>query len=320
MNEDSGSGISELEVGEHIDDSSFNAPDVADTLRNHASDLFKTISGIEEVIDSLVEVFDAKVQTFTHEKTILSFSGMSVFSENTLLSNDADKILLIQINDDNESLIGCFRMHQDVVRFLLAITLGGANAQASEFGQDKLRSSEIRLLKLFVDHLMSGFLECVDVDASFGIPRTPTIADNDVFFSLAQDTELVSFDFDFSLGDNTNSFELVIPLQIFEKDDSKVAGKQELEKAKQEERIWSEQLYKRVEIVDVPLLLEIANCEMPLTRLASLNVGERFDINLDLNHVKILDESGAQTFMGDLKINADEISLRVTGALLDKGA
>jgi flagellar motor switch protein FliM len=307
------------EIAGQIDGNSFDTSDVEQALRNKKADLLQAISSLEEIIDSIVEIFDSKLQTFVHEKTAVSSSEISMFSEIVLTDSDTDEKVFIQVNGDNKNLIGCFIIHRDVVRYLIALTFGGASASAIEFSNNELNKLEIKLLKLFVDHMMSGYFECVDVNSSYGIPRPPTVADKSLLLKLAQDIELISLVFSFSFGVQTHTFELVVPLNIFDKDGSEISGKKQLEKERQEERLWSEQLYKRVEGVNVPLSIEISKNKMTLGKLALLKVGDRLDFNSDLNQVKVLDEAGSQAFLGSLKINKDNINLCVNGAFSDKG-
>lgn len=319
MTEDNLTSAMNPEVANQIDSISFDSSDIERALRNKKTDLLQTISSVEEIIDSIVEIFDSKLNTFAHEKTALSFSRMSVFSESVLTDTDTNKKAFIQVNGDNKNLIGCFIIHRDVVRYLMALTFGGATSSAIEFGENDLNKLEIRLLKLFVDHMMSGFFECVDVNSSYGIPRPPTVADTSLLLKLAQDIELISLVFNFSFGEQIHTIELVVPLMIFEKDDTEASVKKQLEKEQQEESIWSEQLYKRVESVNVPLSIEISKSEMTLGKLALLKIGNRFDFNPDLSQVKVLDEAGSQAFLGSLIINKDKINLCVSGAVSDKG-
>ena len=208
-----------------LPDTSDHNPDIAEILRNQSGKILNAIIDIEEKVDQLAEAFGSRLQVFTQEKISLEFSSMSVFSEKSLLDEKAALTPLFSVHGDEDKLIACFRLHQDTARLLLTITLGGHDTPTNELGENELRPSELKLFALLIDYLMSGFFESIDVDANLGIPRKPVFVKNEDFAELAEGIELVSFIFEFSAEQKNGFLELLVPLEVFENDDSERAEK-----------------------------------------------------------------------------------------------
>ena len=304
-------GAQDFDVGGSVDGAMNYSTDVLEALRNQTGKIIDAVVGIEEKTSALEVGFDAKLRAVTQEKLSVKFSGMNIFSERALLPLESDQTLVYRVNGNDESLIAGFRLDQEAGRLLLGLTLVGSKFLEMPRTAEILKASESRLLGVIIDELVEGFLDCVDVSTDWGTPRQPVLAVKEEFLELAKQKELVSFNFNILIGQEVQSMELIVPLEVFENESLEAEPDEHGDDEGVEEQVWSEQLYQRVEDVLLPHAVEVCNLDMPLETLISLSVGDSLDIEVVTKNLRVLDGNGSASFHGDLLIGSETMQLRV---------
>lgn len=284
---------------------------IAEALRSQTGKVFKAVVDIEEKSHELAEEFSVKLAEVTQEDIECSFLELSIYSGSPLPGHEPDSHHAYVVAGDDDQPISCFRVNRNTARSLLALTFGGPSAKLSDLGEGKLRVSEQMLLAVLIDRLMAGFFERIDLQPSLGVPRKPIVLPGEELEELARSTELISFTYKVTLDDDNHDFQLIVPLEVFENSAGDRNRKSEEEEAKRREREWSDRIYERVKQVELPHSIEIGKFDVSLSYVATLQVGQKLDVRLDMRDVQVLDPSGTPSFTGDIKTYGNGMALEV---------
>ena len=283
--------------------------DVLAALRSQESSSAKRFGNIEESLESMEKEISKKFGVFVGETAECKLVETSLFNLEYSSATLTETPSLARIDGDEDQLLLCVGMAPATFRNLLAKTLGGK--QIIEDGQTELTFAERKIFARFIDQLMSGYFEILDSISDIGIPRKPYLIDNKGLQAICTRTELISIVFEVKFEEEMLSFLVMAPLAVLEPTESIRPNEEEVERTLQAEQAWTKCLLNNVEHMEIPLSVQAASLDMPLSTISNLSVGQNLNLTLNPNGVKLLDSEGKITFLADIVFQRDNIQLRV---------
>ena len=289
--------------------------DVLQILRDFNGPSLAGYGNLDEAVEFMLEELSASIKSFTGENLELEVSEISIFSgeKHTIFADKAPMFARIDAND--EYLLACLGLSRSTFRRILNIAFTGFENAGSEYDDKEFTLAEDKLFLRFLDQFMAWYFEIADSIADAGIPRNPYHIDDEILFETTTDRLIVSVLIDVVKKDFKDPIQVLVPMEILVPDNDEEEIDAEAEKAVSEEaQIWGRKLAELVETVGIPLHAELASSQIPLSQISALLPGQRLDIELDLNGLKILDENGLHAFTANVEIAPDNSTqLRVTG-------
>ena len=172
---------------------------------------------------------------------------------------------------------------------------------------------ENRLYLRFIDQFMAWYFEILDTISHKGVPRNPQLINDEELLIISTGALNVSVLFEVMKKDFKQPLQVIIPLEVLIPDDQEEEDEDERKQQISQERVWSRKLAGLVENVSIPLHAELASGFIPLNEVSNFKAGQRFDVELNFNSLKVLDDSGSPTFSARVDLAQDKIQLCVTG-------
>ncbi len=287
--------------------------DVAEVLRSQPDDPLGAVFGVDEMISEICKAVDHRLELVCGENTDLHSPELSVFSSASLMALDEQSTTMICVEGDEEEFIACMLFKNALVRRLITTALAGTGDPASPDSESALHPAETALLRVIADQIMQACFEAADTLSDIGFPGRPEFVDMKRMAALVEANELVKISLVIGEESTKSEFQLLVPLAVFDNTSPDAQENADRRKTSEEERQWTSRLLDQIEILEIPLSVQLASANLPLAQVDALKVGNRLALEIDPENISLRDSEGHIAFMARLLIEKQNFQLSVRG-------
>ena len=287
--------------------------DILDVLRRQNGFPIERYSGLSETLEGIQQECAKRLATFVGEKVEGGLGSVELFTIELEDETDKRDEIYIRVDVDEEKFLFGFSISSVDFRSFLRLALAQREIAQTANAATELSISEKKLLQRFVDQLSECLFERFEFLSYFGVPRNPIFIERKDLTNIAEHSELLTIPIVFHAQNKEIRIEFTVPLELL-KFGSEEAEKTEGRRAKdQAEREWKQNLRTSIEVLEIPLVAEFINAELPLNEIGELKIGQTLSLVFGSSPVPIKFDEGTHAFFANAEHQDKKLLLRVSG-------
>ena len=281
-------------------------------MRTQSQKKLDLVSDIEERARVLEQALGDKISSFLQLEIRAEFADLFMFHRLAIAEQGltSPQIALMDVGEDPVAGIA---IQRDSVRRLLSIALTG-NDLTSDAG-DKMSAAETSLFLVFADYLATVLYEMFPGIREMGIPEKSRRVTRDAVIEIADETDWICFTFRLPVEGNSETLLIMTPMAMLESTQQSHDSYNDYDQDHVEiDPAWRSALFDRIENLPMPMTVELAGAEMPLSVVDSFSPGQTLEIPIVTNSLNVVADPDTLLLRAALELKDGNLNLRVIEA------
>ncbi len=288
--------------------------ELLDILRTEPEFSIEQYGDLDIVLEKLKNGLAEFVSGFISDEVFFELSNVAIYAGEEQFAELGTTASFVNFHNKRGELILCVGLGSTSFRRILRNLLGGFNEGSSGRSVRALTSAENKLFERFSKHLCQAFTKILKLKSG---ELDAVETDFKLLNKLTKELELVVLTYQVSFSDAKFMLSVLTTLdQLEPKHVGHLDGGSDT-KNESPSRRWSQKLALKIDELEVPLFVQLAEKTMNLVDVAKFENGMRMDIEFGLNDLCVTDSEENNLFAADLEIHESEVVFSVTSSRMN---
>jgi len=288
--------------------------ELLDILRTEPEFSIDQYGDLDIVLEKLKNGLAEFVSGFISDEVFFELSNVAIYADEEQFSELGSTASFVNFHNKRGELILCVGLGSTSFRKILKRLLGGLKDGSAGMSTRALTSAENKLFQRFSNSLCQAYTRILELNfGKFDAVDT----DFELLNKLAKDLELIVLTYQVSFSDAKFVISVLTTLDQLEPKHNRNPSGGPVTNNDSLINSWSQKLADKIDELEVPLFVQLAEKTMNLVDVAKFENGMRLDIEFGLNNICVTDSEENNLFAADLEIHESEVVFSVTGSRMN---